>query len=96
MIKDDVKFAKEQYKQAQANYTRIRQKLHEANKNLNELQQEKAKIEHQVNIAKQVVTTANELVAGAKLEFLRKRSNWAELNRQYQFLCNQNKTIKKD
>lgn len=96
MIKDDVKFAKEQYKQAQADYSRIKQKLHDANKNLSELQQEKAKIEHQVNIARQVITTVNVLVADVKLEFLRKRSHWLELNKQYQFLCNQNETMKKD
>lgn len=96
MLKEDVKFSKEQYKQAQANYCRIKQKWHDANKNLGELQQEKAKIEHQVNVAKQVVSSAVALVADAKLDFQRKQAHWRELNKQYQFLCNQNKMIKKE
>ena len=96
MLKEDVKFAKEQYKLAQANYSRIKQKWHDANKNLGELKQEKAKIEHQVNVAKQIVSSAVALVADAKLDFQRKQAHWKELNKQYQFLCNQNKMIKKD
>ena len=96
MLKEDVKFAKEQYKLAEVNYCRIKQEWHDANKNLGELQQKKAKIEHQVNVAKQVVSSAVALVADAKLDFQRKQALWRELNKQYQFLCNQNKTIKKD
>ena len=96
MIKEDVKFAKEQYKVAMANYSRIKQKWHDANKHLMELQQEKAKIEHEVNIAKGVVSSAVALVADAKLDFQRKQAHWKELNKQYQLLCNQNSMIKKE
>lgn len=95
MIKDDVKFAKEQYKLAEAEYARKRQKVHDANKKLAELQKTKAEAEYQVNIARIAVSDALQVSVIAKEDFKRKFEHWKELNKWWQMLNNQNKMAEK-
>lgn len=94
MLKEDVKFAKEQYKIAEAEYARKRQKWHDANKKLSELQSARAEAERQVNIARMAVSDALQVSIIAKEEFKRKFAHWKELNKYWQMLSNQRSMIK--
>lgn len=93
MLKEDVKYAKEQYKLAQADYCRAKQKWHDANKELDKLQHQKAEIERQISTQRFCISELNTEIAVKKRDFMEKQIHWRRLNKEYQFLCNQNSII---
>lgn len=95
MLKEDVKFAKDQYKLALAEYCRAKQKWHDANKVLMELQQQKAKIEHEINRHRLTISQLKDIITQRKHDYTEKQIHWKRLNTEYQFLCNQRNMIKK-
>lgn len=93
MLKEDVKYAKEQYKLALADYCRAKQKWHDANKELDKIQKQKVEIEHQVSTQRFYISELNTEIAVKKRDFMEKQIHWRRLNKEYQFLCNQNSII---
>ena len=93
MLKEDVSFAKEQFKIAEANYCRLKQQQHDQKKHILRLEQEMAKTKHELNKAKESASSFAIVVADAKADFQNKLAHWRALNSQYQFLCNQNNII---
>lgn len=96
MIKEDVAYAKEQYKIAFAEYNRTQQRVSEIIRKCGVLEEMIQKLQDEIKAHKVDVESIKEICKLLKHDYEKKRKHWHELRAMRGFLANQNHNIKRE
>ena len=96
MLVDDVKFAKEQYKIALAEYGKARNHISEIKKKTDVLNSLIHKIQQEIAEFNIEISALKKSAEPLKHDFERKRKHWEELRKMRGMLANQNHNVKND
>ncbi len=94
MIKEDVAYAKEQYKIALAEYGKVRNHISEIKKKTDVLNSLIHKIQQEIADFNIEISALKKSAEPLKHDFERKRKHWEELRKMRGMLANQNHNVK--
>lgn len=96
MIKEDVAYAKEQYKIAFAEYNRTQQRVFEIIRKCGVLEEMIQKLQDEIKEYKADVGLLKENCKSLKHDYEKKRKHWHELRTMRGMLANQNHNVKRN
>lgn len=96
MIKEDVAYAKEQYKLAFAEYGKVRNHISEIKKKTDVLNSLIHKIQQEIADFNIEISALKKSAEPLKCDYERKRKHWEELRTMRGMLANQNHNVKRN